>query len=144
MGGLQTTGIYPEKTRTRGRRCKDLHRKAQLKARTTILRGDFNQVANSLFFTTQYLFNQKHHQVRASKEELRSCNSSWILDNVSFSYHHKESLSSEMMSVLEGALRGEGKCEVVFGDMENADGCVSGRKRRPELIHRRLHWKTWK
>lgn len=49
-----------------------------------------------------------------------------------------------MMSVLEGAVRGEGKSDVVFGDMENVDGCLSGRKRRPELIHRRLHWKSWK
>lgn len=39
------------------------------------------------FFPTQHSFNKKHHQVRASKEELRSCN------------------TSEMMSVLEGAVR---------------------------------------
>lgn len=52
VGRLQTTGIYPEKTQTdtRGRRCRDLHGKAQLKARTIFLRGDFNQVANGLFF----------------------------------------------------------------------------------------------
>lgn len=33
---------------------------------------------------------------------------------------------------------------MVFGDMENAGGCLSGRKRRPGPIHRRLHWKSWK
>lgn len=129
VGGLQTTGIYPEKTHTdtRGRRCRALYRKAQLKARTIILRGDFNQVANGLFFSTQHSFNKKHHQVRASKEELRSCNTSWVLESL-------------IMSVLATpwwvCWRGQ------WGKVRG--GCLSGRKRRPELIHRRLHWKSWK
>lgn len=84
VGGLPTTGIYPERTHTdtRGRRCRDLYKKAQLKARTIILWGDFNQVANGLFFSTQHSFNKKHHQVRASKEELRSCSTSWVLESL--------------------------------------------------------------
>lgn len=33
---------------------------------------------------------------------------------------------------------------MVFGDMENADGCLSEEKQQRELIHWRRHWKSCK